>query len=373
MDKRYFEFTKLPLKIASILLLVAPPMIYADEHEEDAEAESQQHSARIYRNPEERREAGLGRHVTEWLEVRGLVELEDTEKEIVLVNDREVTENERPVLTLQLGLDFTISEWLTAELIFEAESDGKRDTTVLDEGFLSAEIDEWGLELGRQTVPFGEYYSHFVSGPLLEFGETTAETLIVDYTFDDAFELAGFVFESKADRQGDSDDLDWGARLEYASDDENVIVGASYLSDLAESDERLLREFNDQFQRRVPAWNAYALVGLDRFEITAELLRATKEFTELEAPFDKPSSYNVELAYSLNDSLQVATRYERIDEIEDEPAQRYGVAVTWALNKFCIISVDALFGKFKTGFAFDDDDIELSRTREFGIQLSAEF
>ena len=47
-------------------------------------------------------------------------------------------------------------------------------------------------------------------------------------------------------------------------------VGVGYLSDLAESDERFLRAEGDRYIQRVSAWNAYALFGFDKFEITAE-------------------------------------------------------------------------------------------------------
>ncbi|MDH3378587.1 MAG: hypothetical protein OEQ39_16800, partial [Gammaproteobacteria bacterium] len=80
--------------------------------------------ARIYRTPEERREAGLRHEITEWLSVSGLLELEDERQRNDFSDNQSRTEDQRAALTLQIGLDFTITQALRAEIILQAESDG---------------------------------------------------------------------------------------------------------------------------------------------------------------------------------------------------------------------------------------------------------
>jgi len=129
-------------------------------------------------------------------------------------------------------------------------------------------LGDWGMKIGRLYVPFGVYYSHFVTGPLLEFGQTRGDAILMDYTWRDTLELAAYIFDSKVDRRENHNEVDWGVNLEYVSKDESTRIGVGYLSDLAESQEELLFDFNNNFLRRVPAWNVYGMVGLPPFELT---------------------------------------------------------------------------------------------------------
>ena len=351
------------------LLLFAP----AAGAEQLTETLRENESARIYRTPEERRDAGLGREITEWLTISSLVEFEDERQRSEFNDNKTLTENERATLTLQIGLDLAISEWLRAELIFEAESNGANNHSQLDEGFISAEIEEWGIEIGRQSVPFGEYYSHFVTGPLLEFGETRADSLIVDYEIADHVELTGFVIDSEVRRQTKGDSYDWGARIEFSSENESRVLGISYLSDLAESNEELLKDENNIFERKVPAWNVYGLYGFSQFEVTAEIVSAIHEFAEFEPASDSPSAYNVELAYFPAATVQLAIRTEHSDEFEEAPRQQYGISATWRpVDKFSI-SIDYLRASYKNGFVVDEDDNELEHSNSIAAQLAMEW
>lgn len=315
----------------------------------------------------------MGREITEWLTISALVELEDERRRNEFSSNKTVTDDERAILTLQVGFDFTISEWLQAELIFEAESNGVKNHSHLDEGFVSAEIEEWGIEIGRLSVPFGEYYSHFVTGPLLEFGETIADSLIVDYEITDHIELAGFVFDSEVGPQTKGDSYDWGARIEFSSEDESRVLGVSYLSDLAESDEEFLKDENNIFERKVSAWNVYGLYAFSEFEITAEIVSAIDEFAEFESAFDNPSAYNIEFAYFPTATIALAIRAERSDEFEEAPRQQYGISATWRPRENFSISVDYLRASYKNDFVLDDDDNELQHSNSIAGQLAMEW
>lgn len=360
-----------------LLLLACMACAAADPQEDGNSAENV--SARIYRSPEERREAGLGRQVTDWLRVSGLLEAEKMTIENNFSNDRKITQNDRPVGNLQLSFDVALVDWLTAELIFDAEYDfeARSDENALhakwDEAFFDAELGEWGIKLGRQYVPFGEYYSHFVTGPLLEFGETRGDGVVVDYSFADLLEVAGFVFDSKVNKLGRGAKPDWGVSVNYTLNNEAIRLGLGYLSDLAESDEEFLADDNNRYAKRVSAWNAYALIGFDQFEITAEYVQANSKFREFDDSDDKPSAVNLELAYFPVATWQFAARYEHSDEFADEPADQYGIAATWApVNRFTI-TAEYLYGKYKRGFVTDDDDNDQQSRDSIAIGLTYEF
>lgn len=352
------------------------PIAYSAELEKSAQDSE---PARIYRSPEERREAGLGRQVTDWLQVSGLVEVSKMYQENNSRNGDKLKEYDRPVSALQLGFNLMFSEWLSAEFIFDAEYDFEvrssenQLTASWDEAFFEVSLGEWGIKAGRQYVPFGEYYSHFVTGPILEFGETRGDGVIIDYSFNEMLEVSAFVFDSDVVKQNRDGKLDWGGSIEYVSDDESVRIGLGYLSDLAESDENFLSENNDRYEDRVSAWNAYILLGFDQFEVTAEYLQANNRFREFDANENKPDSFNVEFAYFPVSFVQLAARYEHSKEFRDAPRHQYGLAGTWAPTDHFTVTMEYLHGRYKNNFALDDNDNDLDDRDIVAIEMSLEF
>ena len=335
----------------------------------------EQEKARIYKSPEERREAGLGTEFSDWLKISGLLEIEKEYTEDNLINNKKIREYGNTTPNLQLALELSFREWFGAELVYEAEDDGDKQTAGWDEAFIFFDFDDIGLgiELGRVSMPFGEYYSHFVTGPFLEFGETIRNGLVIDYSIFEFLEVSAFALDSDSEKQGKNTEYDWGASIEIVSETEAIRLGIGYLSDLAESDERFLREEDYLYERRVDAWNVHALIGFDLFEITAELVTANKNFKEFETSEDKPFAYNIELAYFLNSSSQIALRYEYSDEFPDQPKAQYGIAVTSRPIDRLSITAEYLHGEYKNNFVFDDKDRELDDRDLFAIQASFEF
>ena len=368
-----------------------PLLSFAGDGESDS-AELAAQSARFYRSPEERREAGQGTELTDWLLFAGLVEIEQEYLENHFQNDIETTEADGATPTIEAVLEVTFLPWLIGEFVFEAEYDNGYFART-DEGLLAIETASWGLKIGRQYLPFGEFYSHFVSGPLLEFGETRATSLIVDYSFNDNLEASAFLLNSEFSEQGDHDNYDWGLAIEYVSYNEAIRLGASYLSDLAEADERLLEEHIYTYRQQVSAWSAYAMIGFQQFELTAEIVKAQRSLIpfavsaiadepgEVESENDdeeqvealKPSAYNLELAYFPQPHMQLAIRVEHSNELEDAPEWRYGVSSSWRIGKYVGVSLDYLYARYKRGFVLDDNDTALDHSHQVAAQLVVEF
>lgn len=366
------EIKRIGLGLSLLVTLVLPLKVGAEETASPTSESAQVDSVRIYRNPEERREAGLGNQITEWLKFGGIVELEKEWKKNK-IKGKDNTENPDPELAIELGFEVDYDDWLEAEVLFAIEDNGRRHYQELDEGFVGVNLGDWGMKIGRLYVPFGVYHSHFVMGPLLEFGQTRADAFLIDYTFLDSVELEGYVFDSKVDRRENHNEVDWGVNLEYVSEDESIHVGVGYISDLAESQDELLLDFKNNFLRRVPAWNAYALVGWQNFEFTAEILRATHAFREFPQNADQPFAFNVEFAYFPIQTVQVATRVEHSEELIDEPEWQYGISGTWAPWENLTVSVDYLYGRYKKGFVFDDFDNAQTAHHFTALQLTIGF
>ncbi len=334
---------------------------------------SNEGKVRFYLTPEERREAGLGTRITEWLKFSGLMEFEKEYFENHLKNNKN-KHRYSDATTLELGFEMTYTKWLGAEILYEAEYDNKTRTR-FDEAFLSLEFDEIGVgaEVGMLYAPFGEYFSHFITGPLVEFGETRRNGLIVDYSLLENLDISGYLIESEIDKKNRSQNFDWGAAIEFTFAFEAVTIGAGYLSDLSESDEEFLRDENDEYKDRVSAWDAYATIGIGKFEVTAELLHANYSFKEFENDENKPSAYNFEIVYFIRPTLQLAARYEGSDEFADQPHEQYGVSVSWRVLDQFSVTADYLHGRFKNDFVFDEDGNELDDRDLLAVQITFEF
>ena len=313
----------------------------------------------------------MGTQVNQWVKFSGLLETETEYLNQDFKNNRKTSRIETPVLALQLGFELTFTEWLIAELIVETEYDGKRTLLDLDEGYIGLETEQWGIKAGRQYLSFGEYNSYFITGPMLEFGETRGEALIIDYSPIEEIEFTAFVFASEVGSSNGNPDIDWGASINFVSEDEMFNLGVSYLSDLAENKEQILE--GSDYDRRVSAWSAYALFSFNNYEFSAEIVQASRSFTELDEHVDKPISYNLELAYFPTTSTQFALRFEHSDELSDQPHWQYGVSATWRPIDRVNISLEYLYGRFQNNFAFDDEEHELNERHLVALQLALEF
>ena len=368
------------ISIIFTMLILLPQITLAEE--KAIEQDSSSHETRIYRNPAERREAGQLTEITDWLTFSGLIEIEKEKTRQHYRTNITVTEKEPTTTTLQLAFKSEFQEWLEAEIVFETEySRHLHDNStryhfgthsLVDEAEVSIDLDDVGLKFGRLNVPFGEYNSYFVTGPMLEFGETRRDSVMLDYSIDDTVEFTVFAFDSKVDKTNKQDDFDWGASFEYKSEDESIRIGASYISDLSESDEEFLHEFYDSYQQQVSAWSAYILFGFDSYELSLETVNALDEFIELDLVANKPSSINLELATFAIPEFLFACRIAHSDELEDAPEWEYGLTVTWLSKSRFIFSADYIYGDFEKNFVLDDDDVELGHHHQIAVRLAIE-
>ncbi|MCZ6671529.1 MAG: LbtU family siderophore porin [Verrucomicrobia bacterium] len=354
--------------VGLIIYLNAPSKMIADEiSARENPLEEPVRQAKFYRSPEERREAGLGTPITGWLTFYGLFEAE-YEYSKIKYKDGGTLNEDFDTEAIQIGLEAEFTEWLFAEFVLEVEYDRKQ-RTLLDEGLIALEFDTWALKAGIQNLDFGEYYSHFVTGPLLEFGETRKWTLTGEKELSEFTDLMAYTFESEGMFAGG--DLGWGVALEWVSEDESIRVGSGYMSDLRQSDD-FFGEEDYANPTRVPGWNMFALVGFDSFELTAEVVAATSHF-QMEDNRMRPRSYNLELAYFLNYDFQIATRLEYSKDLVDEPEWQSGLSITWLLGNHLILSFDYLHGSFESPQFFEEEEVYFTHRNLIAAQVGFEF
>lgn len=326
---------------------------------------------RVYSTRSEQREAGLKHQLTPWLTAGGLVQGEWHYDKSTYSNDYSNRSDADKSANLQLGATATPWSFAKGELILDYATD--TDRIEVDEAVASLERNAWELAYGRQYLPFGVYFSHFASEPLLEFGETRSVATTLAYDIQDRIDLSASVFHGQGRKaNGSGLNTDWTLVMS-AWLHESVSLGLGYLSDLADADSDLLGDTGHRYERRVPGLSGYLLWTSDDFEVTAEFVGATRSFRELEADRNQPLAWNIEFANFLLPRFDWALRLEGSNELEDEPQLRYGVSVSFRAGRYGSLTFDYLHGRYKHNFATDDNDNFINQDDRFAAQLSLAF
>ncbi|MFA5516041.1 MAG: LbtU family siderophore porin [Desulfuromonadales bacterium] len=314
--------------------------------------------AEIYHTLAEKKEAGLAEKITERISISGLLEVEAAAANVKFDDGSKDAASDLALATAQFGLGVKLTEMVSGDIIFlyEEGAFGDEDTDLeVDEAAINFEHGPWSARVGRQYVPFGVFYSHFISDPLtLELGETRETAVLAGYTYGPAT-LSAFVFNGDAEKSGNEDHLrDWGASLVIAPA-EGIVLGGSFISDLADSDAELLSEY----RRRVGGWSAFAIVGHGPFGFSAEALGAVKKFAASDldedgnGKGDQPLAWNLEASWAVRENVELALRFEGSDEFAGQPERQYGIDVSWSPWENTTLSLEYLRGGFDRDFAGD--------------------
>ncbi|WP_279386915.1 LbtU family siderophore porin [Thiogranum longum] len=272
-----------------------------------------------------------------------------------------------------IQVNASVTPWSFAKGEFVLDYDTDTDRLEVDEAVLSLERNAWELTYGHQYLPFGVYFSHFASGPLLEFGETRDIATTLTYDFQDRAELSVAAYQGQGQGiNGKGSRLDWALGMETWLG-ESVSFGVSYQSDLADAASDLLSDTRHRYTRRVSGLSGYMLWTSDHFEVTAEFLGALRSFRELQADRNQPLAWNLEVTNFLNPNFDWALRLEGSDELEDAPELRYGASVSFRAGRYGSLTLDYLHSRFKHNFANDDAGNTLSHDDQFALQLSIAF
>jgi len=258
-------------------------------------------------------------------------------------------EDDLRLSTVQIGLDAEFTPWLSGHIIGLWEEDDT-EPMVVDEAVLSL-TSPWqlgsqtpALHLGRQYLHFGRFDSAMISDPLtLELGEThtTAIVLALD---GDGWSASLGTFEGSVDN-GDNGLDSWLAAFEVTPR-EGVTLGASWISDLAESDAGLVQD-EGMYRDDVPGWSAFVALQHGEFGLTVEYLAAAKHFksAQVDAGEDltgrRPQAWNLELSWQASQRVQLAARYEAAEDYQAD-VRRYGATASFGLCNYALLAVEYL-------------------------------
>jgi hypothetical protein len=328
----------------------------------------------VYVTQEERRHAGVPYLLAPGLTLASFAETEYSVERSAGANDPGHSDD--LAASLQLGFEYAPTAFAKAELIVELAADREGTAATVDEAILVFEADtafEAGavaLALGRLNLPFGEYFSHFVTGPLLEFGETRASAVVLALEADSQLDVATFTYFGRG-----SDGLAWGLAA-AATPVAGLRVGAGYLSALAASQTGLSQGVGDPRPSPVGAVNVTMQARRARFEITAEAVVATAAFRQCADDPARPWAWNLEAAFFPREDVSVALRVEGSDALVDAPSRRAGVALAWRMTERASLAFDYLHGVFRYAedhAGEDDAGRELKRVTQVAARFSFAF
>ncbi|MCB1906912.1 MAG: hypothetical protein KDH15_06050 [Rhodocyclaceae bacterium] len=326
--------------------------------------------AQTYTTPAERRETGRSRSLTPWLSATALLETEFQRRRIRASPGGITSRSWDATTSLQLGLVAAPSPAIQAELVLQYESEATRPEA--DEAILTLSQEEWEFEAGRMFTPLGQYFSHFPSGPLLEFGETRAEGVAVAYAPSDMLEFKLMRYAGRARPAGAGRwSLDWAAAVEGRFGG-GWRLGASYQSDLADAADGLPEEVGRRHARRVAAAAAFVRWTDERFDVTAELLSALRAFPELAPDRDRPRAWNLEFARFVGARWLGAVRFEGSHELEEAPRRRWGIVASWLPDPRVAISIEYLNGQVPGERPVSEEARPDTRIHQVGIRISLE-
>lgn len=361
----------IPKKVFNLILVVGVVFcsynpVFAKTTEEEL-AELKSRIAKLEQDKAQQGEGILG----DWsdkIHISGVVEVEGFYKDYQAAGTNSTKTSDITLSNVELSIDTDIAEYVRGNVLLKYE-DGT-DVTV-DEGTITlggVEGASFYLTAGKFVVPFGMFNSHFISDPItLSIGETNDNGVSLGYA-NDYFEAALGVFNGDIDELGSHDVLESiaasvvftpsldGLHLE----DVGISLGISYISNIIDSGgfEDTPAGTAGEVQDYVSGLSGFLSLSCQAFTLEAEYVGALESsgVGELvDAKELKPGAWNIELAYAVNDKLEIAGKYECSDGLWDlYPEQQYGPVISYSLFENTTLAVEYLYAEYENGDATRD-------------------
>ena len=301
---------------------------------------------------------------TDRINIGVLLETEVSYSKTDLTTGGDTTTSDIVLATAELDIGVEIHEKVYGQLNYLYEED---DTPLgVDVGTITVgDFNGVSVTVGQMYVPFGMFNSHFISDQMtLLLGETNESAVVVAYSTDMLTVQAG-LFNGTTKKYEDDDAIDDFVSSIEVTPVKQVTFGASYMSDISDSD-TLEGESGlaDDYVDRVGGVSVFVSATFGPVTLEGEYMGATDKFdsadldNNMDSNGDKPKTFNIEAAYSVNDKLEVAIRIEGNDEFFGNPESQYGVAASYSIWDGVTGSVELLQGEY----ASDDPDNNDDRT-----------
>ena len=338
-----------------------------------------------------KQERGLLAGIQDRIQFSGYIEFGGAWQDVEYTDGSSMDESDLALTTVELTAEAEVNEWVSVEatLLYEDPTFENDETSVdLDAAILTiGNTEEYPLyfSAGALYVPFGALLTHFPDDPLIDqpltllLGETREKAALLGLEHS-GFSLTGYLFNGDVDEAGEENQIEsYGFDANYAFDDEagfDVLVGASYISNIADSDGL---EDVGEVEEYVGGFNAYVHVRYAGLFLDAEYMSALDDFDPSEfstggggADGAQPVVWNLEVGYNFEwgKGLEVALKYAGSDESDSLgfPEKRYGIC----FNQGIFDGVTASLAYLHDDYEDSDVDSRDERDVVFG-QIAIEF
>jgi len=305
--------------------------------------------------------------LADMFEISGVLEAESfySSKDLAAGGDENTSDITTATVELHVGMN--LHQYVHGQINLKWEEDDT-DPLQFDVGTITlGDLNGLSLSVGKVYLPFGAFNSHFVSDPItLQLGETRESPFIIAYSHD-LFTVQAGAFNGDVKKTGDDDAVDDYVVAIEVTPMEGIVLGASYISDMADTDADLLS--GSDFIDEVDGFSAFVSVTYGPLTVEAEYLGALGNFASSELDGnsdgngDKPRAWNLEAAYGVTDKLEAAIKYEGTDEFFASPDDQYGMAASYQIWDGVAVSLEYLHGEF-----YNNDETDIAT-----FKLAAEF
>ena len=227
-----------------------------------------------------------------------------------------------------------------------------KDGFSVDEATLTlgaVETEPWYVTIGRTSLPFGEFNSHFREDPTTQvLGEIQGTEIAGGYQTD-TFELT---FASRAGTDW-SHAYTWIGNLTF-SPVKDMDAGVFYTSDLTQSYEikQLINSARADdptlHNSEVRGTGAFMSLQKNRYSIDFEVINALDRFEPglLTPSAQRPWAWNFEATVRPLIPWEVGFRVERSSGLPDSPETQFGPEMTYSFGPHAAASLEYLHGNF---------------------------
>ena len=319
--------------------------------------------------------------------INGLLEFGGAYRSVDMNVGGHEKDSDLAMTTVELGIAAEVNDWVSAEIallyedpIFENDDTSfDVDTAIIT--IANTEETPAFLMAGKMFVPFGALLEHFPDDPLIDapltlcLGEINEKALLIGAELE-GFTVSAYVFNGDVEEAGGGDNVieSYGFDANYAFEDEtqdlDMLVGASYISNIADSDgiEGMLDEdlvvevdgysltiaHDGEIKNYTPGAAVYFHVGYQDFFFDAEYMTATEEFGHGELLTGrtgnagaKPEVWNIEVGYNYNwwRNLEITLKVAGSDDCEGLgfPRERYGINFNQEIFDDTVFSVGYMY------------------------------
>ncbi len=297
------------------------------------------------------------------------------------------------IATFELTAGAQLTDQLRAEMVLLFEQDETEPIDVDqfflawgDEDAMAAGFSGGGAHLvpfasaGRMYVPFGRFDTNMVSDPLtLELGETREGALQLGAAYGHLVGSA-YLFDGTVEDGGDKHAFEnFGAQLDWVmeGDERSLNVGASYISNIAESD-NLEGTVPGEIKDKVAGIGLHASYSQGPWNIIGEYVGALDRFGADELAYRdggaQPMAWNIEAGYGFElweREASFSVGHQRSDE-----AVALGLPESVTLATLSVAMVEHVAVNFEFAVADDYSKSEGGSGDSgsaFTMQLAAEF